>query len=421
FAMEVVARVDDDATGVDVHLAVPHASLVFLQTGGGYAAAYEMSGLVRDGAETVYRVEWIDTVHASTYRQTQTYDPLLMKRRIALDPGRYTIEMALEDAESGARTVRTQGVTVSDPHHMGAAVGDLLLEDARAGSPFQPVVSVHVPGSYDSLRIVTEVYNVSDTADVTMTLVSFETDSTVASPPFWFTPDPFSLAYKGVDYDAVDTVQASRRRIGDAEDRLSVEFSLPALDVGTYAVEVRVSSRSGTRTKYRHFTVKRPSFPRITSLTEMVHALSYIARDDELRRILAARSEEEMKRRFDAFWADRVPSREAAAALLSTYYSRVEEANIRFSGYKSGWKTDRGMIYILFGPPAYEEETASGMAWYYFEPGAILNRRLPPFVFRRSRAYGNAGLFDTYVLQRREAYEDDWRRRVEDWRDGTAV
>jgi len=137
--------------------------------------------------------------------------------------------------------------------------------------------------------------------------------------------------------------------------------------------------------------------------------------------ITAAESEEELKRRFDAFWAERVPNRQAAANLLARYYERVEEANVLFTSHKEGWKTDRGMIYIVFGPPAYVENRFNRRDWYYYERGGIVSRALPPFIFQRSSAYGLSGMFDHYILQRSERYEEEWRRRRDQWRDGRVL
>ena len=48
----------------------------------------------------------------------------------------------------------------------------------------------------------------------------------------------------------------------------------------------------------------------------------------------------------------------------------IEEANKQFSNYKEGWKTDMGMMYILFGPPWYIESTLEMKAC-----NALTNRR----------------------------------------------
>lgn len=245
FDMEVVSAVKGDRTGMDIYLAVPHASLVFVRHDGGYRARYDILAKVLDGREAVIEDVWSGVVETSTYDAMQTFEPALRSERIELDSGTYTVQLALEEAESGARTVRTQDVTFLDRGSLETAVSELLLEASRGSASFEQVVSLHVRAGYDSLGAVTELYNVPDPAQVSFTLVRFATDTATATPPYWFTPAPFELAYKGIDYEAVDTLQLTRRRIVDASEQVAIEFAMPRLEFGTYAAVVKDTSRTG--------------------------------------------------------------------------------------------------------------------------------------------------------------------------------
>jgi hypothetical protein len=37
---------------------------------------------------------------------------------------------------------------------------------------------------------------------------------------------------------------------------------------------------------------------------------------------------------------------------MDEYYTRVNYANVHFRGMREGWRTDMGMVYIIFGPPS---------------------------------------------------------------------
>ena len=37
--------------------------------------------------------------------------------------------------------------------------------------------------------------------------------------------------------------------------------------------------------------------------------------------------------------------------LMDEYFSRINYSNVNFKTYTDGWKSDMGMIYVLFGPP----------------------------------------------------------------------
>lgn len=423
FDMEVFAVLRDGDSGLDIYAAIPNASLVFLERGGRYEAAYELLvRITRDGdgrptSETVLS----DSVFESSFDETRSFERIHRSDHVPLPPGVYTVDLLLEDAESGASAERRQQVRIPDVRAGEPVLSDVRLRVSRDGGAFEPAVAVHLPGAYDSLRAVADLYNLSEDVDAQLLLVRFPSDTTAATPPFYFTPGPFSLPYMGVDYEHGDTLQLSRREITGAGDEVSIEFTLPVLETGVYVVELSVKGETLERVSRRHFVVMLPSFPTIGSLDEMIDALRYIAREREWKHISEAASPEERRRRFDAFWAGLVPNREVAAQLLQTYYSRVEEANVLYSNHKAGWKTDFGMIYVVFGSPSYTETHHVRTIWYYFEPGMALSRRLPPFVFRRSTSYGFGGLFEHYILERNTEHEIEWRRRVDKWRDGIAM
>ena len=59
-----------------------------------------------------------------------------------------------------------------------------------------------------------------------------------------------------------------------------------------------------------------------------------------------------MKLEVDKFWLENARNVDKGKSLVSAYYNRVEAANLFFSSYLEGWKTDRGIIYVVLGPPS---------------------------------------------------------------------
>lgn len=83
------------------------------------------------------------------------------------------------------------------------------------------------------------------------------------------------------------------------------------------------------------------------------------------------------------------------------YYHRVEEANKLFSNFKDGWKTDMGMVYILFGPPFYQTKSLNEINWAY---SYDLTAPEYNFVFERNKSRSDVYPFEHYVLQRDNKY-----------------
>lgn len=76
---------------------------------------------------------------------------------------------------------------------------------------------------------------------------------------------------------------------------------------------------------------------------------------------------------FKSFWKERDPSPQTLYnELLFEYYQRVSESNFKFgSRSKEGWETDRGKIFILYGPPIsvengrYTSHSLPYLVWQY--------------------------------------------------------
>lgn len=431
FDLEATPTWDDGAAGLDVYIGIPHRSLSYIrQADSLYQARYDLLIRVLDerGRTLLREVDRTDTVAVATYEATLAFDPVLRIERIPLAPGTYVVEATVTDAGSEGKAVRRQRVTVDD---LGAApaLSPVRLEGRRADAgDFEPIVALHVPELVDSLRAVIELYTTDgqQALDARLTLLRFVTDTTIATQPYWVTPSYTSLAYRGVRYDDPDTLQVTRRRLDRGVDEAIIEFSLPPLDPGVYRVFVDVLPAAELNTspepiarQRRDLSVQPAAFPEITRLTEMVDALTYIAYARELREIEDAVSPLDLKARFDAFWGALFANRREAAQVIERYYSRVEEANLRFTTVKPGWKTDRGMTYILLGAPLYVDRRPDVETWHYSYASDDPRRT---FTFERVRPWtDDEAIFETYVLRRAPAYERVWRRAVERWRAGKAL
>lgn len=108
---------------------------------------------------------------------------------------------------------------------------------------------------------------------------------------------------------------------------------------------------------------------------DMIGPLLYVTNSDDWKELNSA-SDAERDSAYQAFWDKRDPSPGSQEnELFNEFYRRVDLTNRNF-GYsrKDGWKTDRGRVFIVFGPPdRVERSTPSGYrqgdyeVWYYDE------------------------------------------------------
>jgi GWxTD domain-containing protein len=156
------------------------------------------------------------------------------------------------------------------------------------------------------------------------------------------------------------------------------------------------------------FTVDE-SFPGVSNTREMIQCTRYIMSKDEYDKCLFA---EDQKAAIDKFWLGIGGSQERARELLRKYYSRVKEANKHYSSYLPGWKTDRGMIYIVMGQPYSTFSGQDSETWVY---GTEANPNALRFVFSKSKT---ARTENDFVLERSPFYRDPFHMAVEYWRQG---
>ena len=79
--------------------------------------------------------------------------------------------------------------------------------------------------------------------------------------------------------------------------------------------------------------------------------VAYIITDEERQAWKRLSTDEEREQFIEQFWLRRDPSPDTAEnEYKEEHYRRIAYANERFASGIPGWKTDRGRIYITFGP-----------------------------------------------------------------------
>jgi GWxTD domain-containing protein len=148
-------------------------------------------------------------------------------------------------------------------------------------------------------------------------------------------------------------------------------------------------------------------YPRFGKIENLADPLIYICTRQEFEKIKKAKGD---KPSFDRVILTITGERERAKLFMKTYFRRVEMANEFFTSYKEGWKTDRGMIYIIFGPPDEVYKFFDREVWKYDN---IYNK--VTFDFAKS-----ATIFDpdNYVLVRDDKYKDTWYEAIDLRRNG---
>ncbi|EAZ79608.1 GWxTD domain-containing protein [Algoriphagus machipongonensis] len=173
---------------------------------------------------------------------------------------------------------------------------------------------------------------------------------------------------------------------------------------GYYFVQQDTSDASGFMIKTTH-----EAFPKVRDWDEMVQMVTYISTRKEHETLLSA---EDKKKALDQYWYNLTRNPDTAKELIKEYFRQVEFANILFTEFKEGWKTDRGMVYIVMGPPSEVNFYLDREVWSY---GGISGSSKIRFTFVRVK---NILTPHYYSLNRSRAYQPVWFKNISIWRSG---
>ena len=144
------------------------------------------------------------------------------------------------------------------------------------------------------------------------------------------------------------------------------------------------------------------------SHAQMIAASRFIMNKEEYQKLVDAPDKQTA---IESFWMGLAGNGDRAKELIKRYYNRVQDANTFFSSHMEGWKTDMGMIYIIYGTPAKTYKTNNMETWEYNIQNA------PPLTFRFEKI-NNPFSENRYKLQRSPQYKDPWTIAVSSWREG---
>jgi GWxTD domain-containing protein len=226
----------------------------------------------------------------------------------------------------------------------------------------------------------TDILNLSGTDPA---IISFYNDAfPVSQPPF---SESQGRVSKGMKVDSAFTLHPSQ------------SFSLSKK--GLYLIQKDTMAVEG-------LTVRaEDDYPRLGKIASLAGPMVYICTKQEFDRLSNAKVD---KKQFDKVILGITNDTDRARKLIRNYFRRVELANQYFTSYKEGWKSDRGMIYIVFGVPDQVYKFHDREVWYYDADLYKVN-----FTFLKSPSLFDP---DNYVLIRDKKYQQTWYEVIDLWR-----
>lgn len=320
---------------LECYVKVTYSELQFIKASKEkFRATYETAvKILNSRGEDVDETSFKDDVEIDDLRFSSSTTRFKMNKvEFDLPPGDYQVVIRMEDLETNRKAEQQAQIQLRDYSNEELAVSDILMLDNYVTKgkdmTFRPRVS-NEQNPQMKLFAYFEVYDV---------------------PP----SDSFSVEYEVQDAEK-NVVQSEHFRNVSAGrmTRNVVDIATENLMHGSYVLRVHVRDGEAEASTEKPFNWYIAGLPlTFTNIEQAIDALRYIATKKEMLRLKKSPRKKKYTE-FVAFWKHRDPTPETAEnEYRREYYRRISYANEAYQGFrKEGWKTDRGWVYVMLGPP----------------------------------------------------------------------
>lgn len=317
-------------------------------------------------------------------------------KRFALNPGNYKVNLQLMDLNSDKDPVKASfGINVEEFSDVIAISDIIIAETAYKGdeeSPFYksgysiiPRISTFYPSELTNLPTYIEIYNMNELTDTVFGLKQYITNAE--------TGDEFS------------ELTVFSTHLPEAVVPVFRQIDISTLPTGTYTLNYTVIDRNFIELANQTFEFERsndiestinmadisidPAFQKSISrdsVTYFLLSLIPISKPSQVKLIIQeykAKNEEKQRKMIQAFW------KETSGLKMYDEWMKYKEQVLKVqeeyaSNYQKGYETDRGRVYLQYGPPSRKfvrENSPSEFPyeiWEYNKIGVFSNKK---FVF----------------------------------------
>lgn len=381
FAFRPFLTVHDHKDSINIHtyLSIPFTSLQFIKSDSGYYALYQASVIIKDGKskDQLYRRTWKDTIFADDYLQTTNRKMYRVQYAgFTVLTGSYILLSEIVDGET--QYVGNSKIEV-DTETYGKSVvlyPSIIVEkndsDIELIDGWFPQLTEYQLYDNTGLNLFVCGKIIPGDYSIQLTINSLERNET------W--SERYNFVSTANTFSQIITVPDS---------------ILTGLKIN---VKTELIQNGNTRAQEMTIPLLKPGVSmQITNIHTALDQMAYILTNEE-RTLLKKTKKANMEELFVSLWSKRDPTPGTLSnELMDEYYNRVDFANNQFSDLQSGWHTDQGMIYILFGKPdtidravARDRRTVYEV-WSYYN----INKQ---FVFKDENGFGEFRLDTPYYL-----------------------
>ena len=322
---------------VDVFARVPYSLLGFFQQDDQYVASYEISIDLQDGDGKSYAEKsWTEEISTTFSESSSPSSYSLVRHVIDAPPGEYKIVSVIRDLEIRTPVRVSHDVEVRSFPPDSFSLSDIMLvgrlSQDQGKKVIIPNVSPNTANLPNGFHAFLEAYNMDSLAGI-------RTRTEVVD-----------------EYGKDVLVEEGEHTLNPGRNQIFIKVDNSQFSMGDYSLRIHALKEDGSAElamAEKTFIVRWLGMPRASKDLDLaIDQLQYIENPGETDHITEAPDEPEKRKRFMEFWQKRDPTPNTARnEKMEEYYIRVQFANKNFAHYIEGWRTDMGMVYIIFGSP----------------------------------------------------------------------
>lgn len=338
---------DDSVTVLELSYEIPNTSLTFLRQDSGFVAKYQVDVQVSDKRR--------DIVAGDVWRNAARfagYEPTVARESVEAGTVSLVIPKSAIDARVEVNDLASERSALAS-FRIERPTGGLTVRFYRAGKP----MSTRKYGIGDTLLAVAEAANSKSQLDSCRFVLKHE-----------------SRVVAGATVPARMSDEGGRMRpearfefpIGDST-------SVARLGGGDYTLDVAGLGAGQLLSATAGFRVDVPFYLDDSVYMDKVNQLIYVASNAESQHLRSV-PRGERKQAWSDFWKKKGQSPTNKPNLTEEeYFERIQYAQEHFGHGDRGYLSDRGHVYVVYGPPdqvdsrPFEIDSPAYEVWYYNE------------------------------------------------------
>jgi GWxTD domain-containing protein len=354
---------DSTKSRLDIYIEVPLNKIEFTRSkeeGVGFSSKLELSIDITDKAkQSVFsRVYKEEITTEKTEIEYLSQNSKIIIKNIFLQPGEYNLKISMYEPGTKKTAAASKDIVIRDFLSKPITISDVMIVSKLTYENGRKLITPDVTRNVsilDTFYLFFFVYKNSEAAQINVT--SSITDSKKN--------EVFSNSENlGVDQPL------------DIQNQIILPVPVERLSYENYNIEITATSlqdRASTTSGFSNLISDIPV--NLTNIDDLIDQLQYIATEDEMSFMRDGKTDAEKRKRFMDFWKAKDPTPLSRKnEVMMEYYKRLNYADKHFTTvYSKGWKSDMGMVYIIFGRPdnverhPYEMDTKPYEVWEYYD------------------------------------------------------